>query len=254
MTSTSLRSTAHQRTAAVPYASEMICVAQQARSFQTRELLERIVRGEQQRIKEEQMLWRLGGALLGACLGLGDGFQAADIFLGMGMSGLAGLSHDVMTHEQRQFLEGCHSLWTIGSNSPMDLSARLGPARARILVFNAGWESPVILSHHQGARGDTVVQLGLAGQHARGFHDGQSLEVLQRHLNGEQLDSLKHQLYPDATAAHQLRRLQPISASQTRQLDPHADAFLHATEPVLIETGDGQAVGYRLPIPVHSDF
>jgi hypothetical protein len=254
MPSSSLSYCSQPKSHAVPYAEEMICAAQQGRSFQTRELLQRIVSGEQQRIREEQMLWRLGGALLGACLGLGDGFQAADIFLGMGMAGLAGLSHEVMSHEQRQFLESCHSLWTIGSNSPVELMARLGPARSRILLYGAGWDSPVILSHHQGARGDVLVPLGLAGHQARGFHASQSFEVMQRHFSSDELELLQQQFYPDAGAASQLRRLQPISASQARQLDPHSEVFLLNTEPVLLENADGQAVGYRVPIPVHSDF
>ena len=107
----------------MPYAAEAIQLARTARSFQTRELLSRIVTAEQQRIKQEQMLWRVAGAFMGACFGLSDGFDPGDIFLGMGLTGLAGMGHEVMSHEQRQFLEQCRSLWTIGANSPTDLAA-----------------------------------------------------------------------------------------------------------------------------------
>jgi hypothetical protein len=81
MTVAQSHNTSHRTSAAVPYATEMIRFAQEARSFQMRELLQCIVTCEQQRIKEEQMLWRLGGALLGACFGLSDGFQASDVLL-----------------------------------------------------------------------------------------------------------------------------------------------------------------------------
>ena len=243
-----------QDAAAVPLAAEMINFARQAQSFQTRELLQRIVSGEQQRIKEEQMLWRIGGALLGACLGLSDGFQASDVFLGIGFSSLAGMGHEVMTHEQRRFLEGCHSLWTVGANSPIELMARLGPARSRILFYGETWSAPVVLAHHQGARGDTLLPLGLAQQHAAGFHQQQSLEVLQRYFSGEELQLLACQLYPDAASAIQVSRVVPISAEQARQVDPYADAFLSDAEPMLIETGELREVGYRVPIPVNSDF
>jgi len=254
MTITTHRSAPSQGHSSVPCAREVINLACQGHGFQTRELLQRIVSGEQQRIKQEQTLWRLGGAVLGTFLGLGDGFQITDLFLGMTMSTMASLSHEVMSQEQRQFLEGCHSLWMVGSNSPVELGARLGPARSRLLLFEPGWRSPVIFSHHQGVRGDSLVPLGFAHQLARGFHDHQSLAVLQRYFNSAEVQLLQHQLYPDAGAAIQLRRLQPITASQARQLDPHAAAFLGSTEPLLLETDDGQSVGYRLPIPVHSDF
>ena len=40
----------------VPYLREMLDIARNGYSFQTRTVLQRIVMGEQQRIKEEQML------------------------------------------------------------------------------------------------------------------------------------------------------------------------------------------------------
>jgi hypothetical protein len=92
----------------------MVLVAQQARSFQTRELLMHIVSGKQPRIRKEQMLWREDGVILSACLGLGDGLWATDVFLGMGLSSLGGLTHEVMSDEDRHFLERCQSLWTVG--------------------------------------------------------------------------------------------------------------------------------------------
>lgn len=254
MSSSQLTSAAVTSQPPVPYAAETISLARTARSFPTREVLTRIVTAEQQRLKQEQMLWRVAGAFLGACLGQSDGFDAGDIFLGMGLSGLAGMGHEVMSHEQRQFLEQCRSLWTIGANSPTDLAARLGPARARILVYNQGWDCPVILSHHQGSRGDALVQLGAAHQFARGFRDHQSLEVMQRHFNTQELQVLQQQLYPDASAADYIRRIHPLTAAQALELDPSAKAFLPHTEPVLIESNAGRGLGYRLPIPVHSDF
>ena len=238
----------------VPLANEMILVAQQGHSFQTRELLQRIVTGEQQRIRQEQMLWRIGGAFFGACLGLGDGFQAADVFLGMGLSSLAGLGHEVMSDQDRRFLEGCHSLWTIGKNSPLELQQRLGPARSRILLYCAGWEQPVLCAHHQGHRGDTLVPMGMAKHLARGFQQPQSLEVMQRHLSSEELYGVRHQLYPDADRAESVSGIQPIAAQQAMAMDPTAAAFLHASQPVQIELPDGPIVGYRIPIPADSDY
>jgi hypothetical protein len=79
----------------------MLQVARTSDSFQTREVLQRIVLAEQQRIKEEQMLWRVGGTILGMCFGLTDGFQLTDLFMGMAGSAIAGTAHEVMSHEDR---------------------------------------------------------------------------------------------------------------------------------------------------------
>jgi hypothetical protein len=139
----------------VPYAAEAIQLARTARSFQTREVLSRIVTAEQQRIKQEQMLWRVAGAFMGACFGLSDGFDPGDIFLGMGLSGLAGMGHGVMSHEQRQFLEQCRSLWTIGVNSPSDLVSRLGPCSSlttKALAVRHWYNSAPHTSWHAGSR------------------------------------------------------------------------------------------------------
>lgn len=244
----------NSRQTSVPLANEMILVAQQARSFQTRELLQRIVMGEQQRIKEEQMLWRAGGALLGAFLGLGDGFQIADVFLSMGLSGLGSLSHEVMSHEDRQFLERCQSLWTVGPNSPLELSQRLGPARARILLYSPEWSQPLLFAHHQGYRGDTLVPLDCAEQLAAGFRIPQSLEVMARHLKCDELALLKNQLYPDACHAIPVEAVQPIGIEQALAFDSWAHAFVQTTQPVQITLQGHPLVGYRVAIPAHSDF
>ena len=237
-----------------PHAQEIVQVASHGYSFQTRELLQRIVSGEQQRIREEQMLWRLGGALLGTCLGLGDGFQAADVFLGMGFSSLAGLTHEVLSEEDRRFLEGCHSLWTIGCNSPMELAQRLGPARSRILLHEPQLDLMVICSHHQGHRGDTLVPLNSAERLAAGFQQPQSLEVMQRHLSSEELEIMRYQLYPNAASAIPLDSIQPISSQQAIALAPTAAALLPAAQPVQIQQRGESLIGFRIPIPAHSDF
>lgn len=243
-----------QCTQLVPYSKEMISLAHQGRSFQTREVLQAIVSGEQQRLREEQMVWRLGGAIVGACLGLGDGFQAADVFLGMGFSGLAGLGHDVMSQEDRRFLQNCQSLWLVGDNSPMSLMQRLGSPLARVLLYIDGWQSPRILSHHRGSRGDVLIPLGIAGQLAKGFRQSKSMEVMQRHVSSENIKILQSQLYPDANSPLHLEGTQRISSAEAMAIDPNARAFLQDCEPILIQIEGEQGVAYKVPIPVHSDF
>jgi len=238
----------------VPHAREMLHVARNGYSFQTREVLQRIVIGEQQRIKEEQMLWRVGGTLLGLCLGIGDGLQLTDLFIGMSGGAIASLAHETMSHADRQFLERCQSLWLVGQNSPIELAQRLGPARSRILLHDPGWETPVVFNHHQGHRGDHLVPLGNAGDLAAGFADPQSLEVLQRHFGGEDLQTLQTQLYPVASHAVAVDRVTTIAKVDALELDPHAPSFLAHSRPVRIDAGGGATVGYQVPIPAQSDF
>jgi hypothetical protein len=246
--------TNQRATPRVPYASEMLHLARSGYSFQTREVLQRIVTGEQQRIKEEQMLWRVGGTILGLCFGMGDGLQLTDLFIGMSGGAIASLAHETMSHEDRQFLERCQSLWLVGQNSPIELAQRLGPARSRILLHDPDWEAPVVFNHHQGHRGDHLVPLGNAGNLARGFADPQSLEVLRRHFGGEDLQTLQTQLYPMAAHAVAVDRVTTISQVDALELDPHAPSFLTQSKPVRIDTSDGVSVGYQVPIPAQSDF
>ena len=238
----------------VPFAKEMLQLAKSGYSFQTREVLQRIVTAEQQRLREEQMFWRVGGAILGAVMGIGDGFQVADVFLSMGISGLGGLSHEVMSHEDRRFLESCHALWTVGTNSPIDLLQRLGPARSRILFYGPNWQQPAVFSHHQGHRGDTLVALGIAGELSAGFQRPQSNEVMQRHFSNADMAVLKLQLYPNASVAIPVASIQAINKQQAMALDPFAPDLLHDTQPVRIDIDGDCMVGYRVAIPAHSDF
>jgi hypothetical protein len=238
----------------VPYAKEMLHVARHGYSFQTREVLQRIVMAEQQRIREEQMLWRVGGTILGLCFGIGDGLQMTDLFIGMAGGAVASLAHETMSHEDRQFLERCQALWLVGHNSPIELAQRLGPARSRILLHDPGWEAPMVFNHHQGHRGDHLVPLGNAGTLAVGFADPQSREVLQRHFGGEDLQTLQAQLYPIASHAVAVDRVTTMSQVDALELDQQAPSFLAQSRPVRIDTADGATVGYQVPIPAQSDF
>lgn len=238
----------------VPYLREMLDIARNSYSFQTRAVLQHIVMGEQQRIKEEQMLWRVGGTIVGLCFGIGDGLQLTDLFMGMAGSAIGSLAHETMSHEDRQFLERCQSLWLVGCDSPIELAQRLGPARSRILLHNPAWESPVVFNHHQGHRGEHLVPLGNAGNLAAGFADSKSLEVLQRHFGEEDMQTLQSQLYPNAPHTVAVERVMTISQADALELDPHAPSFLAQSRPMRIETVHGATVGYQMPIPAQSDF
>lgn len=237
-----------------PYADEMLSVASTGCGFQTREVLQRIVAGEQQRIKEEQMLWRLGGALLGAAFGISDGFHITDLFVGMAGASIGGLAHDVISNDDRRFLEQCQSLWLVGAHSPLELAQRLGPARSRVLLFDSSWQSPVVFNHHRGSRGDHLVPLGNAGSLAKGFADANSLEVLNRNFDRSELEALEAQLYPIADQAISLQSFSTLSKKDAIDNDLYAHSFVQKSQPVMIQSNGSRGVGYQIPIPATSDF
>ena len=235
-------------------AAEFIQLAKEGYSFQTRQILQTIVSGEQQRLREEQTMWRLGGAVIGACLGLGDGLQITDAFLGIAFSGIASLSYEAMSHEDRKFLEQCQSLWLIGDNSPVELSQRLGPAKSRILMYEKDWSTPMIFNHHRGVRGDFLVPLGLAGELAKGFSSLKSREVLERHINLSDIEILQNQLYPCTNETFEIKEITEIKNEDAKRFSPYANSFLRETEPVIISNRNNSAIAYRVPVPTHSDF
>lgn len=237
-----------------PYADEMLSVARTTCGFQSRDVLRRIVSGEQQRIKEEQMLWRVGGALLGAAFGFSDGFELTDLFVGMAGGSIGGLAHDVMSNHDRRFLEQCQALWLVGAHSPLELAQRLGPARSRILLFDSSWQSPVIFNHHRGSRGDHLVPLGNARNLANGFADERSLEVLNRYFDASELETLEAQLYPIADQVVSVQSLSSLSNSDALAKDLYAQSFMRKSQPVMIQVSGSEVVGYQIPIPATSDF
>ena len=223
-------------------------------SFQTRVVLQQIVAGEQQRIKDEQMLWRVGGSLLGLCFGLSDGFQLTDMFIGMSAGAVGGLAYDTMSHEDRKFLEQCQSLWLVGCNSPMELQQRLGPAKSRIVIDDPSIGQPLIFNHHQGHRGDHLVPLGDAGDVALGFQHQQSLDVMSRHISPENIGILRSQFYPIADYAMPVECPIPISHNDLDRSGVSVNSTSPYAQPVGIKSAHGSCIAYQVPIPAHSDF
>ena len=240
--------------AQVPHSLEVIQLAKNGHAFQSKDVLQAIVEKEKRRIKDEQMAWRIGGAIIGGLLGIGDGFDVGDVFMSMAFSNLGGLGHQVASREQMEFLEKCKAAWIVSANSPIELASRIGPARSRILAYRGGWQTPLIFNQHQGPRGDYLVPLGLAHQHARGFLQDDSRQAMVNTFEQNDFMILANQLYPAPDSAIRLDSIRKIKKEQAIELDSYADAFTAHAEPVVIEVEGQQSVAYRVPIPVHSDY
>jgi len=240
--------------AQAPHSQDFIRLAKNGHAFQSKDVLQAIVEKEKRRIKDEQMAWRIGGAIIGGLLGIGDGFDVGDVFVGMAFSNLGGLGHQVASREQMEFLEKCKAAWIVSANSPIELAGRIGPARSRILAYSDGWQTPLIFNHHQGPRGDYLVPLGLAHQHARGFLQDDSRQAMVDTFEQNDFMILANQLYPAPDSAIRLDSIRKITKEQAIELDSYANAFTAHAEPVVIEVEGQPAVAYRVPIPVHSDY
>ena len=98
-------------------------------------------------------------------------------------------------------------------------------------MHDPDWEAPVVFNHHQRHRGDHLVPPGNACNLATGFIDPQSIEVLHRHFDREDLQTLQAQLYPIASHALAVDRVTPISQVDELELDPHAPSFMAQGKP-----------------------
>ncbi len=238
----------------VPESFEFVQLAKNGHAFQSKDVLQAIVEKEKRRIKDEQMAWRIGGAIIGGLLGIGDGFDVGDVFMGLAFSNLGGLGHQVASREQMEFLEKCKAAWIVTTGSPMELASRIGQARSRVIAYSEGWQTPLIFNHHQGPRGDYLVPLGLAHQHARGFLQDDSRQAMVDTFEQDDFMILANQLYPAPDSAIRLESIRKITKEQAIEMDKYADSFVHHAEPIAIEIEGQQAVAYRVPIPVHSDY
>lgn len=237
-----------------PHADNFIQLAKDGHAFQSKDVLQAIVEKEKRRIKDEQIAWRIGGAIVGGLLGLGDGFDVGDIFTSLVFSNIGAVGHEVASREQIEFLQKCQAAWLVTQGSPVELASRIGPAKSRIVAFSEGWETPLIFNHHQGHRGDYLVPLGLAHQHAKGFLEEGSRQAMINTFEEQDYAILSNQLYPVPDNAMRLESIRKISREKALELDPYAESFASKAEPVVIEIEGQQAVAYRVPIPIHSDY
>lgn len=238
----------------VPDSLEIIQLAKNGHAFQSKDVLQAIVEKEKRRIQDEQIAWRIGGAIIGGLLGMGDGFDVGDVFMGLAFSNLGGLGHQVASREQIAFLEKCKAAWLVTTGSPMELASRIGQARSRVIAYSEGLQTLFIFNHHQGPRGDYLVPLGLAHQHARGFLQADSRQAMVETFAQDDFNILANQLYPVTDKAIRLESIRKITKEQAIEMDKYADSFIHHAEPIAIEIEGHQEVFYRVPIPVHSDY
>lgn len=236
--------------------SQITTFIKEATAFESRLVLDAICKRELQKIKEEKVMWRLGGAIIGGLLGVGDGFDVSDVFLGAAVSQIGAVAYSEASREQVEFLEKVRADWLVTTNSPIDFTRRYGPASSRILVLQEN-NIHMIFNHHKGgSREECLVPLGLAGEHAKGFLQADTNAVLQSNFDKDNYEILSNQLYPIPNTLLRIDSFRRISNMQA------VDCYGSAAELIIKEGGvpyrvevlDQTDVIFKFPIPPHSDF
>lgn len=228
-------------------------------AFQSKLVMDQICQRELAKIKEEQAMWRIGGAIVGGLIGLGDGFDISDIFLGAAVSQVGAVAYGQASKEQIEFLEKIKADWLVTANSPIDLARRYGPASSRILILNEGdFENHWILNHHRGgAREECFVPLGFSSQFAKGFLQADTNDVLKSNFDEENYEIIANQLYPVPDILLRLDSFRKISDDEA--VDHYGQAarliINRGGKPYKAEMPEVETdIVFKFPIPHHSDF
>ena len=115
---------------------------QDAKAFNSVEVIKRIQDQELQKIKQEGNAWKMVGAIAGLAFGLSDGFDFQDLLYGLGGSAVAGTAHTLASEDQVKFLQQINAYWIVEGGSPVDIVKRVGPAKSRLLAFTPASEKP----------------------------------------------------------------------------------------------------------------
>lgn len=223
-------------------------------AFQVRDVLERIVTTEKERIENERGLWKLGAGVAALAFGISlDGFDAGDLLAGWSFSNIGAAAHQYASKEQVEFLRKLQSEWLVLDRSPIDIRRRLGEPQGRFIGISRQNILDMFNIHQSGTRGFHMVELDHAGNIARGFQDSQSLEVLQRSYDEEDIGVLSSQLYPSNITPLKLCRT--ITPEEARKKDPYYNQLSKAGAPFrVVYTDDTEGVMYKIQIPHHSDY
>jgi len=232
----------------------LIEIVRHGYAFQVRDVLERIINTERERMENERLLWRLGaGAVTLATGGFIDGFGIDDLLSGMAMSNVAGMAHQFASKEQVEFLKKLQSEWLVLDRSPMDIRRRLGEPQGRFIGISRSNILDMFNIHQSGSRGFHMVELDYAGNVAKGFKDAQSLEVLQRSYDEEDIGIISTQLYPSNITPLKLCRT--ITPEEAKKKDPYYNQLSKAGAPFrVVYSDDTEGIMYKIQIPHHSDY
>lgn len=252
--SNNFASSANQIMEPIEGLDDFIAMVREGYAFQVRDVLERIVNVERERIENERLFWRLGaGAVTILSGGFIDGFGIDDPLSGMAISNVAGMAHQFASKEQVEFLKKLQSEWLVLDRSPMDIRRRLGEPQGRFIGISRANILDMYNIHQSGSRGFHMVELDHAGNIAKGFKDSQSLEVLQRSYDEEDIGIISSHFYPSTIIPLKLCRT--ITPEEAKKKDPYYNQLSKAGAPFrVVYSDDTEGIMYKIQIPHHSDY
>ena len=234
---------------------ELIDYAAIAHTFQASYVLEKIVEAETERIQREKSGWRVAGAIAGLALGASDGFQVTDLFTSMAFSNIGSMAHEFASKEQVEFLMKIKSEWLVSHKSFLEICHRLGPPRQRTICYFSKTGQVFIANLHENpSRGIFLVPMDKAKDHALGFKNEDSLQVLYNNFDQADIDILAMQLHP--TELVELGSQKRISSSKAATLNPYHE-LLSQFDQISQLTVKGESfpvIAYKVPIPVSSEY
>ena len=233
---------------------EFMSMVGNERAFQVRDVLESIVNAERERIESERGMWKLGAGLAALAFGVSvDGFDTGDLFAGWTFSNIGAAAHQLASKEQVEFLKKLQSEWLVLDRSPLDIRRRLGEPQGRFIGISRNNALDMFNIHQSGSRGFHLVELDYAGNVAKGFKDSQSLEVLQRSCDEEDIGILSTQLYPSTITP--LKHVRTITPEEAQNKDPYYSQLSKAGAPFRVVYSDNtEGIMYKIQIPNHSDY
>ena len=227
-----------------------------AKAFNSVEVIKRIQEQEMQKIKQEGNTWKVIGGLAGLALGLSDGFDFQDLLFGLGGQAVAGTAHTLASEEQVKFLQQINAYWIVEGGSPVDIVRRIGPAKSRLLTFTPGSEKPFSLyNHHRGNRGDYLVKLSTSGQICKGWNDLNAFATLTNNFPQDRVQIMSQELYPTMNGTFKVDGIRQVQIDEALSYDPNALLIVdNAVKPVVVDANGEKQLYYRGDIPIHSDF
>ena len=229
---------------------------QDAKAFNSVEIIKTIQEQELQKIKSEANNWKMVGALAGLAFGLSDGFDFQDLLFSLGGSAVAGTAHSLASEEQVKFLQKINAYWIVEGGSPVDIVRRVGPAKSRLLAFTPASEKPFSLyNHHRGNRGDYLVKLSTSGQKCDGWNDAKAFATLTNNFTDDRIQVMSKELYPTMDGTFRADSVRQVQLEEAISYDPNASSIVdNSVKPVLVDADGKQQLFYRADIPIHSDF
>jgi len=213
-------------------------------TFPVEEFINLWVEHKKSQMRDEQFLWRVGGAIVGGMLGLGDGFQLGDLFGSLAGGAIGSLAQESLSKDEKDTLNKLQLSWVhLDKGSPIKLIRRHGRPVARYIIPTDAYDKYNLI---------TSFQDGFAGCLVKGAADRlvQSIAYdIQEspYFSDEFFDIVKESFCFDQNGSGFTLKSEEILGQIKGP-----DNVMH--DVVGIDTDYGPSIAFKSSIPPHSDY